>query len=66
MRNNIQAAIDWDNEHGKNINYHIIKDDGELIPINRPCDWCGLKVKEGYIHSDCLSEETKWWLDILY
>lgn len=34
------------------------------LPRNRPCDWCGLPVKSGYIHKKCLKKEEKLYREI--
>lgn len=37
-----------------------------FIPEGRPCDWCGKPVEKGFIHDECRSDESNFWLDILY
>lgn len=57
-------AKKWDEKYSKCLDKHkVIK--GELVPINRPCDWCGQSVRLGYIHEECLKKERDLWLDIL-
>lgn len=58
------AAEEWDKKHRNEVAFHVIED-GKFLPINRPCDWCGLKVKKGYIHAKCAAKEQKWFLDII-
>ena len=44
------SAEAWDKLHS-----HL----GEYkhIPQDRPCDWCGKPVKEGFIHMYCVQQE---------
>jgi hypothetical protein len=66
-----QNAINYDK--GKGYDTQYLKGDSVLpkypkgfIPENRPCDWCGDTVEQGFIHAKCASEEAKHWLNILY
>lgn len=58
-------ASKWDKENEHKFSAYVVKDD-ILIPKNRPCDWCGERVKIGYIHPDCEEKETRWFLDTIY
>jgi hypothetical protein len=58
-------AEKWDRENGKSLAHHVVED-GQLIPVNRPCDWCGRKVKRGFIHNGCQKEESALYADIFY
>lgn len=58
-------AEKWEKNHKNDANsYENV--DGKLVPVNRPCDWCGEIVDMGYIHSECRNEEASFYLDILY
>lgn len=53
-------AVRWDDLHGRSTDskYWGMSDTGLLVPLNRPCEWCGKIVSLGYIHSVCMDEET--------
>lgn len=57
-------AEEWDELNGNRASSHLIKGD-KFIPINRPCDWCGAVVDEGYIHNTCLREEASFLIETL-
>lgn len=56
-------AAEWDRKHRNSVEHHTVKD-GKFIPINRPCDWCGRAVAEGWIHPECAKKEREMLLDI--
>lgn len=59
-------AAKWDDEHG--ITKAVAKkmSDSGKPPKNRPCDWCGKVVREGWIHDKCADKERTFWLDLIY
>lgn len=59
------AAKEWDKKYHNSTAHHIVKY-GKFLPKDRPCDWCGEKVKSGYIHDACAEKERNFILDILY
>ena len=64
-------AEKWDRaHHNKMAHYKVVDkdnpEDAMFVPINRPCDWCGRKTKEGWIHIKCAEKERDMYLDILY
>ena len=60
-----ERAATWDRENKVRASAYVIEDD-KLIPINRPCDWCGVPVARGYLHDECAEPEKDFWLDVLY
>ncbi len=59
-----KAAKKWDRQHGDfSRNFDCRK---HKPPKNRPCDWCGEIVDEGFIHEKCVLKECEkqgdvWW-----
>lgn len=55
-------AIEWDRKHGYDSQSKPSSDlprpPKGFVPKNRPCDVCGLKVRKGYIHTDCMAGEA--------
>ena len=48
----------WDKEHG----IDKAMNSGKRIPTNRPYDWCGRIVVEGFIHARCTAKENEAFL----
>lgn len=44
-------AQQWDDQHSLH--------SWSYVPHGRPCDWCGLPVEEGFIHSRCVVLELR-------
>lgn len=40
-------AKEWDDRNGKRF------EDAGVLPMGRPCDWCGDPVNMGYLHYTC-------------
>jgi hypothetical protein len=60
------APAEWDAKYKNQVDHHEVID-GKFVPKNRPCDWCGKRVKLGYIHkTTCGREEAKTILDLIY
>lgn len=53
-------ASNWDTKHGKSFDYKYwaMSDLDIIVPVNRPCSWCGKTVGLGYMHMECVDEET--------
>ena len=49
-------AVQWDAEH---MSPHMGGLSWRWVPQDRPCDWCGQPVKEGFIHLRCFNRELE-------
>jgi hypothetical protein len=60
-------AKEWEREHGINTSFATGQSPppGTPAPKNRPCDWCGEIVEEGYIHPQCQELEREFILGII-
>jgi hypothetical protein len=61
-------AKQWDKEQGFDTSFGTGKPypKDKPLPQNRPCDWCGEIVVEGFIHLKCRIKEQEVFMDILY
>ena len=58
-----QLAAEWDKKYKASHSplrntKRMIAGQVDMLPVNRPCDWCGEVVATGFIHSHCLKEEA--------
>ena len=60
-----ENAAAWDKKNKHTASAYVVEND-ILIPINRPCDWCGKPVEKGYLHDECMEPERSFWLDVIY
>ncbi len=52
-------ARNWDKKRGITKAKARAMEKAGKRPNNRSCDWCGKKVRKGWIHLKCLKEEKK-------